>query len=249
MAKMDAKPAASADVDDEVAMPWADDALGQFLAAAWRNTVHALRDERERYATLAEIDALFGALLEDAEVSGDRMGSAFLVRTHGTFLTAASLALSGQVAQAYTLLRSALETAVQGLYVSSDPDRQQLWLGRNDSAEAEQRAQAMLEQGAPLDYLRELDPATAQVYTKLYARAGDRSGHPNTYANQSRTAGGPETSGRRDYFVCGNDVQRSCLRSVAQGGICVLTIFYYVFAERYRELELGERINKLRQGH
>jgi hypothetical protein len=179
------------------------------------------------------------------------MAASFLVRAHGAFLTSASLALSGQVAQSYTLMRSALETALQGLYVSSDAERQQLWLGRNDSEDAELRAQSMLELGAPINHLNELDAATAQIYAKLYARASDRSGHPNTYANQSRTtaAGGADASGRRDYFVCDNDVQRACLRSVAQVGICALTIFYYVFAERYRELELGERINKLRQGH
>jgi hypothetical protein len=52
-----------------------------------------------------------------------------------------------------------------------------------------------------------------------------------------------------EYFVCDDEVQRSGLRSLAQVGICCLSIFYYAFADRRRELQLGPSLNKLRQGH
>jgi hypothetical protein len=104
---------------------------------------------------------------------------------------------------------------------------------------------------ASLAHLRELDPATATIIETLHERVLDRSGHPNTYANLSRPTSAELAVAdlKREYFVCDDDVQRGCLRSAAQVGICALTTFYYVFGEQYRELQLGERINKLRHGH
>jgi hypothetical protein len=250
MAKATAELDARLAGEDELSQ-WAGNPLAQFLAAAWRNTVHSFSAETDHYRTLAEVDAVFRALVGDAGVNKDRVSAGFLVRAHAAWLTTASLGLSGQVAQAYSLMGSVLETALQGLFISGSPERQQLWLGRNDDDNAELRADTMLDMEAALTHLHELDPATANVYAKLQARAKDRGAHPNTYANLSRTAspGAEPADCKGEYFICDNDIQRACLRSTAQVGICLLSIFYYMFGDQYRELELGERINKLRQGH
>ena len=250
MAKATAELESTIAGEDELAQ-WADNPLAQFLAAGWRNTVRSFTGEAERYRTLAEVDAVFRALVGDAGVNKDRAPAGFLVRAHGAWLTTVSLGLSGQVAQAYAVMDYVLETALQGLYISGSPERQQLWLARNDDDAAEGRAHTMLDMEAALKRLHELDAATAQVYQKLQARAKDRAAHPNTYANLSRPAspGAELADCKSEYFSCDNDIQRTCLRSIAQVGICVLTIFYYMFGERYRELGLGERITKLRQGH
>lgn len=228
---------------------WSGDPLAQFLAAAWRNTVNSFTAERDRYRTLTNIDAVFRSLVGDAGVNDQRLASTFLVRSHASFLAAASLALSGQVAESYGLMRSALEASLHGLYIAGSPERQQQWLARNDDQPSEDRAAQMLSDGAALVHLHELDPETAQVYERLHARTIHRGAHPNTYANLAQLPASEGADVTREYFVCGDDVQRSCLRSMAQVGICCLSVFYYVFSERYRELELGPRINKLRQGH
>jgi hypothetical protein len=126
-----------------------------------------------------------------------------------------------------------------------------LWVSRNDNEEAQQRVRIELGSGAPFEQLQQTDAATAGIYQTLLNRAIDRSRHPNTYANVGRQASGGAVGAEltREYFVCDDDVQRSCLRSAAQVGICCLSIFFYVFQERYRELGLDVSINKLRQGH
>jgi len=251
MARSQAHQLDSSETVSGSAEQWAGDPLAQFLAAAWRNTVSAFSAERERYRALGEVDGVYRQLVEDSDVNSERISATFLVRSHASFLAAASLALSGQVADAYTLMGAALEAALQGLFIAGSPERQQLWVSRNDDDQARQRAHEQFNPDAMIGHLRGIDPATAGIYEKLRQRMIDRGAHPNTYANLARQgpsdAAGADVT--REYFVSGDDVQRSCLRSAVQVGICCLSIFFYVFPERYRALRLDVSINKLRQGH
>lgn len=231
---------------------WAEDPLAQFLAAAWRNTVQAFTSEAQQYSVIAEVDGIYRQLVADEEInSSQRFPATFLVRSHGSLIAATSLALSGQVAEAYVLMRAALEAALHGLFIFDDPQGQKLWISRNDDEEGHDRAQAIFNGPEPLSNLQQIDPATAGIYEQLLARTIDRQLHPNTYAQgaQQSPNGGASADFTRSYFVRGDEVQRSCLRSVAQVGICCLTIFYYAFADRYRELQLDASVKRLRKGH
>ncbi len=231
---------------------WAGDPLAQFLAAAWRNTVQAFNGESQQYGVIAEVDGIYRQLVADDELNkSQRFPATFLVRSHGSFIAAASLALSGQVAEAYVQLRAALETALHGLFIVDDAERQRMWISRNDDKAGLDVAHALFSGQAPLSNLQEIDPATAGVYQQLLARIIDRQSHPNTYAHSAQQS--PTKSAGYDfaqnYFVRGDEVQRSCLRTVAQVGICCLTVFYYAFADRYRELQLDVKVKGLRKGH
>lgn len=232
---------------EEAGAEWSHEPLAHFLASAWRNTVYSFTAERERFRALAEVDAIYRRLVCDSGVNEERLSAAFLVRSHASFLAAASLGLSGQVAESYALMRTALEAALHGVYIGGDCERQQYWLRRIDDPASEARAAEMLDGEAPLAHLEKIDAETARVYQQLYARTIHRTTNPNTYANLARLTRGTDIT--REYFVSGDDVQRSCLRSAAQVGICCLSMFYYVFGQRYRELELGQSINKLRREH
>jgi hypothetical protein len=231
---------------------WAGDPLAQFLATAWRNTVHAFTSDVEQYRVIAQVDGIYRQLASDEQINDSkRLGATFLVRSHASLLAATSLALSGQVAEAYVLMRAALEAALHGLFLADSPDRQQLWISRNDDEPAKQRAQETFAGPAPLEFLRTTDAATAGVYEQLVARTIERQAHPNAYAIARKRSPDDSTGVdfTRQYFVLGDDVQRSCLRSIAQVGMCCLTIFYYAFTDRYRELGLDVSVKKLRKGH
>jgi hypothetical protein len=231
---------------------WSGDPLARFLAAAWRNTVQSFSSEPQQYGVLGEIDGIYRQLVNDEQLhQAKRFLTTFLVRSHGAHLAASSLALSGQVAEAYVQMRAGLETALNGLFIADSTDRQQLWIGRNDSEEAGAQAIAMFDDLEALSNLQAIDAATAKVYEQLHARAADRQFHANTFAIGNREAPSDSVSAEvtHKYFVLGDEVQRSCLRSVAQVGICCLTIFYYAFPERYRELQLDVSVKQLRRGH
>jgi hypothetical protein len=100
-------------------------------------------------------------------------------------------------------------------------------------------------------HLRSIDPSTAEICEKLLRRTRDHADHPNTYADPSKGAGMKD--GRldvdREYFVSDGDVQRYCLRSAAQTGICCLTMYFYVYPDQYREAGIPDRLTALRHGH
>ncbi len=229
---------------------WNDQPLGAFMTAAWSNALAAVANDRQRFDALAEVDGLYRQLISSLGGATERLSVALVMRAHGMFLSAAALGLSGLVAEAYALLRGSLEAGLQGVFVAGAPERQQLWINRNNDDEA--RAQALREFDGEnmLRRLREIDAATAAIYEKLHRRADDHSAHPNTFADIFRDdEPGAPVDVTHEYFVDGGEVQRFCLRSAVQVGICCLSMFFYVFPERYRAGEIAERLAKLRHGH
>jgi hypothetical protein len=229
---------------------WGDDTLSQFMSAGWRNAVDAFIEDPERYLPLAEVDGIYRRLIENLADSPEQLAGTQLVRSHASYLAAASLALTGQVAEAYRLMRGALQAALLGAYVAGNPERQQLWAARNDGKEARTRTRAEFNHERLQDHLHTLDPATAKISATLRERAFEHESHPNTYAALSNArAAGARFDFTREYFVTGDEVQRYCLRTATQTGICALSVLFYVFPERYRTLGLADRITKLRHGH
>jgi hypothetical protein len=173
------------------------------------------------------------------------------MRSHGRFLGATSLALSGLVAEAYTLLNRSLMAALQGVFVAADPERQQLWINRNNDDAARERMRTEFKAGNLRRHFRQTDASTAMICETLLRRTSDHSDHPNTYADPFRKPGvaRPRFDVTAEYFVPSGEVQRYCLRTAAQVGICVLSMFFHVFPDHYRESGIPDRLTKLRHGH
>jgi len=245
------KPANSISPEAERAHVWGADPLSRFLDAAHANARHAFADDRERYDSLVEVDALYRLLLENLGDSPEQLSGALLMRAHGLFLGAVSLALSGLVAEAYVLLNRSLKASLQGVYVAADPTRQQLWVGRNNDGASRKLKQAEFKTEKMRRRLEQFDPATAAICEKLLRRTMDHSDHPNTYADPfgKPLSGQPRFDVAQEYFVEGGEVQKFCLRSAAQVGICCLSMFFYVFPDRYRDTDIPDRLTNLRQGH
>ena len=235
----------------ETPSEWGADPLSRFLNAAHANALGAFADDRERYDALVEVDAVYRQLIANLGEISEPLAGALLMRAHGLFLGAVSLALSGLVAEAYVLLNRSLKAALQGVFVAGNPPRQELWMNRNNDDDARDLMRAEFKTENMLRHFREIDAATATICEKLLRRTMDHSDHPNTYADPFRrpAEADAEFDFAREYFVFGGEVQRFCLRSAAQVSICCLSMFFYVFPDRYRALGLGDRLTKLRQGH
>ena len=229
---------------------WGDDTLSQFMSAGWRNAVHSFTEDPEHFQPLAEIDGVYRRLIENLADNPEQLAGTLLIRAHSAYLAAASLAVAGQVAEAYRLMRGSLQAALLGLFVAENPERQKLWAGRNDDA-ARARTRIDFNHERLVEHLRTVDAATAKISAKLRERTLEHESHPNTYAaiSKRKEAGDSRFDFTREYFVTGDEVQGYCLRTVAQVGICALSILFYVFPESYRTLGLDDRLTKLRQGH
>ena len=230
---------------------WGGDALSQFVDAARVQAYQAVADHPEHYEALAEVDGVFRTAIEQLGGDSEQLAGAMFMRSHGRYLGAASLALSGLAAEAYTLLNRSLVAALQGVFVAGNAERQKLWINRNNDDASRKEMQAEFKSANLRRHFRQTDPSTAMVCETLLRRTSDHGDHPNTYADPFRR---PEGDHRHfnvtdEYFVHGGEVQRYCLRTAAQVGICVLSMFFYVFGDRYRESDIPARLTKLRQGH
>jgi len=231
------------------AQPWGVDHLTRAMDLAHANARRTLAVDPDHCAPLIEIDALYRQLLGSHIEKVVRLAAAMAVTAHSQFLGAAAMAFSGMVAEAYVLLNRSLRTAMQTVFAADHPERQKLWINRHNDAAARASMRAQFKAKNIRRHLRQVDAATEDVCEKLLRRTQDHSDHPNTYDGSSRTPTAEQASPPREYFVQPGEVQRYCLRSAAQVGICGLSVLYYAFPDQYRNSEIPARLTKLRQRH
>ena len=230
---------------------WGSDSLGEFLDAARHNMMATVANLRQQYDALATIDQLYCDVIDNLNPNLEFVSAFFLFRTHSSFRGAARLCLSGQVAEAYMVLRSCLESALYGLYVAGVTNRQEIWLHRHVDHASRQRVRNVFTTGNVLNHLKSIDAKTHDIARSLYEQTIDYGGHPNERAvlTQIKT----ESTDSRvaftlEYFLCGDLPHQLSLKSAARIGICCLDIFYIVFRDRYRRLGIDERLDEIRQG-
>ena len=235
----------------EIPADWGADRLGDFIEAAHQNTIATFANLRQRYDVLAEIDELYRKMVENLGQSPELVAGLFLIRTHSSFRGGVRLCLSGQVAEAYMVLRGCLESALYGLYTSGDTNRQEIWVRRHDDDAARQRVRSEFTIRKLMNHLQAIDTKTQEIAQELYDQTIDYGAHPNERAVTTQVE--VERDGSRvhltaDYFLCGDLPHQVALRSAAQIGVCCLDIFYKIFRERYRILGIDERLDRIRQG-
>jgi hypothetical protein len=230
---------------------WSRDPLSRFLDDARHNTVAAFKHCKPQFQRLSDIDAVYRLMLENLGQSQEFVSGFFLIRTHCSYLGATRLALSGQLAEAYMVLRGCLESALYGLYVAGSPYRQEIWLRRHDDEESEKRTKGEFQVRKVMDHLKEKDERTQAITQKLYDTTIDYGAHPNERAISSQittTTDGTRANFSAEVFIVGNIPHAACMKSAARIGVCCMDIFSHVFRTRYEILGIDVRLDELRQG-
>ena len=227
------------------------DALSRFIEDAHHNIFATYANLRPKYDALVSIDQVYCEMIENLNQSPEFVAGFFLIRTHSSFRGAARLCLSGQVAEAYMVLRSCLESALYGLYVAGYIKRQKIWLSRHDDDTSRRLVRNEFTIRNVLDHLQSIDANTHDIAQRFYDRTIDYGGHPNERAvnTQIKTvSSGSRVDFTAEYFLCGGLPHQLSLQSAAQIGICCLDIFYNVFRDRYRIISIDEQLDQIRQG-
>ncbi len=230
---------------------WGADPLGKFLEVAHYNMVATFSNLRPQYNALAKIDRIFSDIIDCLNQSPELVAPFFLIRSHSSFRGAVRLCLSGQIPEAQMVLRGCLESALYGLYVAGDTNREEIWLRRHDDDASQRRVRNEFATRNLMDHLNSIDSKTQKIAQRLYDRTIDYGAHPNERAVFAQVK--PELVESRieftaDYFACGNLAHLSTLKSAAQIGICSHDIFYHVFRHRYQILGLDGRLDQIRKG-
>ncbi|MBN1826665.1 MAG: hypothetical protein JW958_10390 [Candidatus Eisenbacteria bacterium] len=229
---------------------WGNDSLSEYIDVARQNVFATFHNLKHIYERLRDISGVFKELEAHLNNPKEWFAVFFVVRAECSYLSAAELALSGKAVEAFVVLRACLEAALYGLYLSRNPDKQEVWLRRGEDEKARKACRNEFTSGRLLRCLKEVDSVTHDRVKKLYDISLDFGGHPNELAITSMLESDTEDGQIHFNQLCmtDNDYRlRHALAMTARTGICVLDVFRNVFSERYEILDLPEKIDALRK--
>jgi hypothetical protein len=176
----------------------------------------------------------------------------FFLMSHGCFLGAIRLTSAGQLAEAYMLVRGAVERAVYAWYFSTHTEAFETWRKRNESEEARTAAKRELRISWMLKCLGETHPEVGRLTGWLYEESIDSGGHPNPddYAGSIHVQlEGDEPEWGRSYLNPDSAAGDDCAWNTIIAGACSLSIFRLLFPDHFLRAgvtdELGRILNAL----
>ena len=234
---------------------WGDDHLSKFIQSTTENTYATFYNLKEWCNRLKGIHVAFSKAAENMDRTPDLLATFFLFRSHSAYLAGVRLALSGQVPEAYMVLRGSLECALYGLYVARKPSVREVWLRRDEDDDAKKTARKEFRISTVFEVLELEDPSLRNIGGELYERTIDYGGHPNRQAFLSVMKEQSDDTKHtfQSAYMIGNedaneDALRLCLKSCAQIGTCALSIIRLVFRERFDILGISHELEGMKKG-
>jgi hypothetical protein len=234
--------------------PWGHDPLSVFFQTAeYNDRVTSLKLETP-YALLQRLHTVFQRV--EATVEKDNRPKLlvprfFIVRSHSSFLAAIRLAMSGQLSEAYAVLRVAIEQAWYALYIAKDPrppERVTVWLCRNEDEAAKSKCKTEFTVRNVRSTHESLDPVTAKQLYEFYETMIDFGAHPNQLGLLSAMSTS-ETEQEITYSVGILFLETvpiaATLRMAAGVAIGTLMVFQLIFLERFQLMSLDMEIEAL----
>jgi hypothetical protein len=234
---------------DKVPPGWASEPLSAYLDMVRGNAFATFHNLRGEYALLARVDGFYLRFLEDFRDPPVLAAAPFAYRAHAGYRAACGLAISGQVPEAFMVMRGVLENALYANYIGQKPDAYEIWRKRGEG-EVERKACVRAFSGKNLfDALGALHEGTRQAAGRLYERSIDLGAHPNEeghFALMSVTETEQEYQVDTAYLSGDGPNLRRALQQCAHVGLIGLAIFSIVFPERFAEIGIKEDVEALR---
>jgi len=161
------------------------------------------------------------------------------------------MSMSGQVVDAYPLIRSCLEYAGYAQLIHQDYDVARTWLNRHADEKSTAKVRNTFTQTNIKDALSRRDQSLCKTYDHLYQRTIDFGAHPNersvTGALTIRESA-DQNELEQAYLVGDSLAIDHALKTAAQAGLCTLMMFQWLFKERFELLGIKQEIQELRKG-
>lgn len=229
---------------------WGDTGLSQFLDRIHANQQANSVNFAGPYTVIEKIDGCFAKAGKNLIKPQPVMCGVFLLRSHYAFRTATGLALSGQVVEAFVMIRSVLEYAGYGLTIFADPTLERVFTDRHLGADEMKRQKEAFKISAVRATVEGFDKKLATVFNDLYQRSIDFGGHPNPhgmFSAMSLDAKDEELAGLTTYAISSDPTAIThALKSVAQAGMMGLMIAQHVFRAKFELLGIRDEIDELR---
>ncbi|MXS82759.1 hypothetical protein [Nitrosomonas oligotropha] len=230
---------------------WGRDEISKFIDNARINEFATFANMKEDIARLSDIDFSYRKAIEGLNHAEDWFVGLFLLRAHSNFLAACRLCWSGQIPESYAVLRSCLENSLYGLYFTRNQSSRETWLRRHDSTTAKKKVKNEFKITTMLDLAVEVDKAEGEIAKKLYEQTIDYGAHPNELALM-QTLQIYESDKQVEFkitYLEGNSIQlKLTLKTVAQVGVNVLSLFRAVYPERFNILGITDGLRHIKKG-
>jgi hypothetical protein len=232
----------------EVPAAWGDDPLSAFLDDASGNMLASFALLPDRCAKVRDVDGALTLLCKNLSDAGDWLTPMFVLKAHSAYRAAAGLAMAGQTPEAFALMRTALESALYGLYVHSTTGARGIWLDRSDGIAQKNMMKATFTMTKMWACLKAADEQLQGIAQALYDRTIELGAHPNVasiaigFSMEKHEKG---ATFKLAYLTNDQESISTTLKSVAQIGVTVLKIFSLAFPARCDELGLPKTIETL----
>lgn len=234
--------------EQKIPAGWGQDSLSSFIEMANRNTYGVFVLYNSWFSLLQRIDSAFDKFSENLLNLPLVVEPLLFMRGQSAYRAAVRLATSGQIPEAYSLLRGCLEYSLYGFYLYRHSTVVETWLWRNKGKAEKKKAQNELRPAKMLAELEKADASLGRIARVLYEFTIDTGAHPNpkaiTYALEQS-----HTEDRISFVLLQLDVNPSSmilgLKTIAQVGLCSLKTFRLVFPERFDLLGISDTIESL----
>ena len=152
---------------------WSDDALSSFMTDAFKNSLASFVRRHGEFEMLLRIHSNFAKICDNLANPPDFLGAIFIIRSHGAWLGAVRLALSGQVPETYPLLRSSLEYALYALQINKTKGLGEVWIRRHDDGNSIKAMKKAFQHVTVMDTLKTSDSKLHATLETLYERTID----------------------------------------------------------------------------
>ncbi len=230
---------------------WDTDEISKFIEAARVNEFATYTNLKNEIHRLLDIDISYRKSIEGLNHTKEWFAGFFLLRAHSNFLAACRLSWSGQIPESYAVLRSCLENALYGLYLARNPESREIWLRRHDSDADKKKVRDEFKIGTFLGLAKQIDSSEGEVAAALYERTIDYGAHPNERALMQSLQIKEEADiaeFKTIYLDEDSDQLRLLLKTVAQVGVCTLSLFRITYRERFDILGLTAALDHIKEG-
>jgi len=225
---------------------WGNDSISDFVSSAYDNCVASLINYRNKPIINAMItvnDIFKKASQIKCNINDESLLPFFFGRSHGFYLGAVRLSLSGQVPESYALMRTCIENGLYALHVMRDPtigegvpERVEIWIKRHDNEDQMSKCRNEFKYGNVRNTLSECDKELGRRISVLYTFAIDCGAHPNVMGSIT-TSEISETGIMTDLLTPGdNPICMVAIQRTVQVGICVLSIYKLIFGDRFSHI-------------
>jgi hypothetical protein len=190
----------------------------------------------EQYAIIVRIDRCFVGAGSDLTNPQPVMTGPLLLRCQYAFKAAAAMALAGQAADVFPVLRSVLEYAGYCLLIFETPSLEGVYILRHaDGAAMKEQRDAFQIRAIKGTVSRHCSTALTTLFEDLYQRTIDFGAHPNPNAVFSTTSL-DETKGQATTFAITKEpkIVLHALKSTAHIGLMALHVLKRSFSTRLR---------------